>query len=187
MKAKAEPMTRIRIKIAENVRQYSTYTTEVNDALASTLCDELISYTRSLYRNTLDPRIEQLISDAEPTGTMQEPGHTPEYAYQVAPAIAGDTETNPEYALVAETGREGDRDITTWALIRENGGLTAYPLSSAGTALSLIIAGELENMSEATDLFYAALESRDFDDDMSEPESDEGPFPYLAWTPMGEK
>lgn len=180
-------MTRIQIKIAENVRQYSTYTAEVDDALAATLCDEFPSYTRSLYLDTLDPRIEQLISGTEPTSTKREPGHTPEYAYQIAPVAETDSETSDkEYALVAETGREGSRDITTWALIRENSGLTAYPLSSAGTALHLIVTGQLENMSEATDLFYAALQSRGFDDDMSEPDSNEGPFPYLAWTQMRE-
>lgn len=178
-------MKLMKITVAENRRQYSTYEARIADDLAADLSAEFTAYTRSLYLGVMDPRIAEALTGADLVTRVCEPSRTPEYAYEVMPAPSEDPETSPrEYALVTETGWEGDREITTWALIRENGVLTAYPFSSANTALHQIITGGLQNMSAATGLFYAALSTRNFDTDMSKPDNGEDRFPFLVWTPM---
>lgn len=76
-------MRRVRITVAENVRQYTTYEADLDDGLAAELCSTYPMLTSSLYLDTIDERIRQIIATNDIGNEESEPDSSPEYAYKV--------------------------------------------------------------------------------------------------------
>jgi hypothetical protein len=76
-------MRRVRITVAENVRQYTTYEADLDDSLAAELCSTYPMLTSSLYLDIIDERIRRIIATKDARNEEAEPGDSPEFAYEV--------------------------------------------------------------------------------------------------------
>lgn len=76
-------MRRVRITVAENVRQYTTYEADLDDDTAAELCSTYPMLTSSSYLDTIDERIRRIVETNDVMEEQVETDASPEFAYEV--------------------------------------------------------------------------------------------------------